>query len=55
MKWAHGTSGMAAGNSLEEAITQSCSELCEHYVCDSIFFEKRPFSYYYIVSDPKNQ
>ena len=45
MKWAHGTSGMAAGNSLEEAITQSCSELCEHYVCDSIFFEKRPFSY----------
>jgi ribosomal protein S12 methylthiotransferase accessory factor YcaO len=32
MKGTYGSSGMAAGNSLEEALTQGCSELCEHYV-----------------------
>lgn len=45
MKHSYGSSGMAAGNSLEEAITQSCSELCEHYVGDQIYFEDRPFYY----------
>ena len=27
-----GSDGMAAGNTLEEALVQACSELCEHYV-----------------------
>lgn len=42
-KLATGSSGMAAGNTIEEALTQSCSELCEHHVEKQIFFETQPF------------
>lgn len=38
-----GSSGSAAGNTIEEALVQGCSELCEHYVENAIYNEKRPF------------
>ena len=38
-----GSSGSAAGNTLEEALVQGCSELCEHYVENLIYYESRPF------------
>lgn len=41
-----GSSGMAAGNSIEEALTQSLSEICEHFVSEAIFFENRNNFYY---------
>ena len=39
-----GSSGMAAGNTIEEALTQGFSELCEHYVQDLIYKEVKPFA-----------
>ena len=38
-----GSSGSAAGNTIEEALVQGCSELCEHYVENIMYNEKRPF------------
>lgn len=38
---ATGSSGCAAGNTIEEALTQGLSEICEHYVSDLIFLETR--------------
>lgn len=38
-----GSSGSAAGNTLEEALVQGCSELCEHYVENLIYYESKPF------------
>lgn len=35
-----GTNGMAAGNTLEEALVQGLSEVCERYVVRKIFMEK---------------
>jgi ribosomal protein S12 methylthiotransferase accessory factor YcaO len=28
----NGSTGLAAGNTIEEALTQGLSEICEHYV-----------------------
>ena len=42
---ANGSSGMAAGNSTEEALTQGLSEICEHYVHYEIYHENRKFYY----------
>lgn len=39
-----GSSGMAAGNTIEEALTQGFSELCEHYVSEKIYTEIKPFA-----------
>lgn len=39
-----GSSGMAAGNTIEEALTQGLSELCEHYVGEKIYNETKPFA-----------
>lgn len=38
-----GSSGSAAGNTINEALVQGCSELCEHYVENSIYYESRNF------------
>lgn len=38
-----GSSGSAAGNTIEEAFVQGCSELCEHYVENLIYYESQPF------------
>lgn len=38
-----GSSGSAAGNTLNEALVQGSSELCEHYVENSIYYESRAF------------
>lgn len=38
-----GSSGSAAGNTINEALVQGCSELCEHYVESSIYYESRNF------------
>lgn len=42
---ADGSSGMAAGNTIEEALTQGLSEICEHYVHQHIYSENRTFYY----------
>lgn len=42
---ADGSTGMAAGNTLEEALTQGLSEICEHYVHQQIYYENRNFYY----------
>lgn len=38
-----GSSGSAAGNTLDEALVQGNSELCEHYVENAIYYETRSF------------
>lgn len=49
LSMSNGSSGMAAGNSIEEALTQGLSEICEHYVHEQIYHEHRNF--YYIDID----
>jgi ribosomal protein S12 methylthiotransferase accessory factor len=40
-----GSTGLAAGNTIEEALTQGLSEICEHYVHYQMYYEERTFSY----------
>lgn len=41
----NGSSGMAAGNTIEEALTQGLSEICEHYVHNQIYKNKEKIFY----------
>lgn len=46
--------GMCAGNTLEEALNQGISEICEHYV-DTLYFLKNNIKTYYIIDNiPKS-
>ena len=47
-----GSSGMAAGNTIEEALTKGLSEICEHDVHQHIYYENRVF--YYLDIDNMN-
>lgn len=41
----NGSTGLAAGNTIEEALTQGLSEICEHYVHYQIYCENQTFYY----------
>ncbi|MBE6148321.1 MAG: hypothetical protein E7167_02240 [Firmicutes bacterium] len=51
-----GSGGMAAGNTLEEALNQGISELYEHYITDKFRYLKKDFDFHFIdISTIKNQ
>ena len=47
MIWNFGTTGLATGNTLEEALVQGCSELFERIAVERFFYE--PQSEYYLI------
>lgn len=51
LKAATGSSGMAAGNTLEEALIQGISEIFEHYIRDDFYSLKENTTYYIINLD----
>ena len=42
-----GSDGLAAGNTLEEAIVQAMSEVYEHYVTDRVYYNNNKDTIYY--------
>lgn len=49
----NGSSGMAAGNTLEEALVQGISEIFEHYTAEQFFLEKNVCYYINTASLPE--